>query len=61
METALRQSLKMSLGDMTTFFTRPISATIMGAVIIIFMWPLVNRFVIQRFVGKVEIPTGEAI
>lgn len=43
MEVSMRQSLKMSHGDLSIFFTRPISATIMVAVIIILLWPLLSR------------------
>ncbi len=51
-EVALRQSLKMSEGDISTFFTRPISGVIMVAVIIIFLWPLLNRFLLKPIFGK---------
>lgn len=43
MEVSLRQSLKMSQGDLTTFFTRPLAATIMVVVIIIVAWPVLKR------------------
>lgn len=43
MEVSLRQSLKMSQGDLSTFFTRPISAAIMAIVIVIILWPLLSR------------------
>lgn len=43
MEVSLRQSIKMSQGDLTTFFTRPLAATIMAAVIIIVAWPALRR------------------
>ncbi len=42
MEVSLRQSIKMSQGDVSTFFTRPISATIMAIVIVIVLWPLLS-------------------
>lgn len=47
MEVSLRQSLKMSQGDISTFFTRPISAAIMAVVIIIILWPVLNRFLFK--------------
>jgi putative tricarboxylic transport membrane protein len=43
MEVSLRQSIKMSQGDLTTFFTRPLAATIMAVVIIIVAWPALRR------------------
>ncbi len=61
METSLRRSLKMSQGDLSIFFTRPISGVIMAAVIVVLLWPLLNRFVFSHIWGKVEIPEGETI
>jgi putative tricarboxylic transport membrane protein len=43
MEVSMRQSLKMSHADLSIFFTRPIAATIMIAVIVILLWPLLSR------------------
>ena len=43
MEVSLRQSIKMSQGDLTTFFTRPLAATIMAIVIVIVAWPALRR------------------
>ena len=34
MERALRQSLEMSRGDFTIFFTRPISAVLLGLAVV---------------------------
>lgn len=48
METSLRQSLKMSLGDVRIFFSRPISGVLLAAVIVIVLWPLVRRFLFRR-------------
>jgi putative tricarboxylic transport membrane protein len=42
-ENSLRQSLKMSEADLSIFFTRPIAATIMAVVIVIVLWPLLQR------------------
>jgi putative tricarboxylic transport membrane protein len=63
METHLRRSLKMSLGDVSIFFTRPISCVIMIAVILILLWPLINRFIIRPVLGREigDIPKGEII
>ena len=47
LEVALRQSLKMSQADVSTFFMRPISATIMAVVIVIVLWPVLNRFLFK--------------
>ncbi|HWI13697.1 MAG TPA: tripartite tricarboxylate transporter permease, partial [Burkholderiales bacterium] len=44
LEEALRQSLKMSQSDATTFFTRPVSGVIMAMVIAVVLWPLIRRF-----------------
>jgi len=52
MEVALRQSLKMSEGDISILFARPISGVIMVAVIIIFLWPLLNRFLWKPLFSK---------
>jgi putative tricarboxylic transport membrane protein len=63
METNLRRSLKMSLGDISIFFNRPISGVIMIAAILIIIWPLINRFVVKPILGREigEIPKGEII
>lgn len=47
LEVSLRQSLKMSEGDISTFFMRPISGVIMVAVMVIILWPLLSRFVFK--------------
>jgi putative tricarboxylic transport membrane protein len=43
MERALRQSLMMSQGDMTTFVERPISAIMLGLAVLILLSPLLRR------------------
>ncbi len=43
LEVSLRQSIKMSQGDLSVFFTRPIAGTIMVIAIAIILWPLVAR------------------
>jgi putative tricarboxylic transport membrane protein len=44
LEVALRQSLKMSQTDVSVFFTRPVSGTIMALAIAVMLWPLARRF-----------------
>ncbi|MGE5522095.1 MAG: tripartite tricarboxylate transporter permease [Rhodospirillaceae bacterium] len=56
LEEALRQSLKMSQSDVTTFFTRPVSGVIMAMVIAVILWPLIKRL----FPGGVPRQTQEA-
>jgi putative tricarboxylic transport membrane protein len=48
MERALRQSLMMSQGDVTTFFQRPISAVMIIAAIVILVLPLFGRIKTMR-------------
>jgi putative tricarboxylic transport membrane protein len=43
-ENALRQSLKMSQTDVSVFFTRPVSGTIMAMVIAVVLWSIVKPF-----------------
>ncbi|MEK9724240.1 MAG: tripartite tricarboxylate transporter permease, partial [Rhodospirillaceae bacterium] len=47
-ERSVRQSLIGSHGDMTTFFTRPISGTIMVIAIVLLLLPLVKVFKERR-------------
>jgi TctA family transporter len=42
MEEHFRRSLMFSRGDMTTFFTRPVSAVIMVAALLVLVWALVG-------------------
>jgi len=44
MERALRQSLMMSQGDLTTLVQRPISAIMLGLAVLILLLPLIGRF-----------------
>ena len=48
METALRQSLLRSRGDFSIFFTRPISAVLISAAILLLLLPLLPRVGRQR-------------
>jgi len=43
LETALRQSLMISQGDVLIFFTRPISGTLMALMILMLVVPFVRR------------------
>jgi putative tricarboxylic transport membrane protein len=43
-EVSLRQSLKMSEADLSIFFTRPITATLLAAAAAVWLWPLFARF-----------------
>lgn len=60
MEMALRQSLKIAHGDISFFFRRPISGPLMGVVILIVLWPLIDRVIVQRFWKKVVLPERDA-
>ncbi len=44
LENAFRQSLMMSYGDLTIFFTRPISLTFMITGIVLFALPVLLRY-----------------
>jgi putative tricarboxylic transport membrane protein len=61
LEVSLRQSLKMAQGDMTTFFTRPLSATIIAIAAIIILWPLLSKIFLRSGHGRKPIPSGEEI
>ena len=54
MEVSLRQSLKMSQGDMSVFFSRPLAATIMAIVIVIVLWPLLSRLRVRSGLKEVK-------
>jgi putative tricarboxylic transport membrane protein len=47
-ETALRQSLMISQGDMSIFFARPISGTLMALLLILVLTPLVRSLISRR-------------
>jgi len=57
-EPALRQSLIGSHGDMTIFFTRPISGSIMAVAVILFALPLVK---LVRKVISANRPSGRPL
>lgn len=48
LENSLRQSLKMSMGDLTVFFTRPLAATIMAIAMVIVCWPLLSKLLPKK-------------
>jgi putative tricarboxylic transport membrane protein len=47
-EKTLRQSLTLSRGDWTTFFTRPVSAVLMVLAIAVLLWPLLRKALLRR-------------
>jgi putative tricarboxylic transport membrane protein len=47
-EKTLRQSLTLSRGDWTTFFTRPVSAVLMVLAIVVLLWPLIRKAIVRR-------------
>jgi TctA family transporter len=51
----------MAQGDMTTFFTRPLSATIIAIAAIIILWPLLSKIFLRSGHGRKPIPSGEEI
>jgi putative tricarboxylic transport membrane protein len=54
MEKALRQSLTMSKGDFSIFFTRPISAVLLGVAILLLALPMIPRASTREKIGKLE-------
>jgi putative tricarboxylic transport membrane protein len=47
-ETSLRRSMILSDGDWSIFFTRPISATILGLAILSFFYPIIRAMLSRR-------------
>jgi putative tricarboxylic transport membrane protein len=47
-EQAFRQSLLLSQGDLSIFWSRPIVATIMAIGFMVLFWPLIQRFTRRR-------------
>lgn len=43
LESSLRRSLLIMNGDPTGFFTRPISATLLGVFVLVLLWPLIAK------------------
>ncbi len=43
LESALRQSLSVSSGEMTPFYSRPLSAVMLAMTVLILIWPLMVR------------------
>ncbi|HHV64972.1 MAG TPA: tripartite tricarboxylate transporter permease [Peptococcaceae bacterium] len=51
LETSLRQSMILSNGSLTIFFTRPISCTVLVISIIIVIWPLFKKILPKKKAG----------
>jgi putative tricarboxylic transport membrane protein len=47
-EKSLRQSLTLSRGDWSIFFSRPISAVLMVLAIVVLLWPLFRKVMLRR-------------
>ncbi|TVS05853.1 MAG: transporter [Rhodobacteraceae bacterium] len=60
LDVNLRRGLALSNGDLTPFFTRPVSAVICGLVVlsILFSIPVIQRFVTRLFIKDRGAPTG---
>jgi putative tricarboxylic transport membrane protein len=54
MENALRQSLLVSLGNFSIFFTSPLSATLLSIAIVLLLLPLLPRFKGRRKLEKLK-------
>ncbi len=54
MEKALRQSLTMSKGDFSIFFSRPISVALLGTAILLLVLPLIPRASTRRKIAAME-------
>ena len=52
MEISLRQSMIMSQGSPTIFFTRPISGTLMVITIVAILYPIIKKHIIPRLRAK---------
>lgn len=60
MEKSLRQTLLMSNGDISIFLTRPVSATIIGAIVILLLIPIVSYFIKKVSVTRAKTQIGKA-
>jgi len=47
-DVAFRRSLMLSSGDLTVFFTRPISLALLGSAVLILIFPLLPWFKMKR-------------
>jgi putative tricarboxylic transport membrane protein len=57
MESSLRQSLILSHGSLDIFVTRPVSAVLLVAVVLVLTWPVALMFIRRRRAkGAVELP-----
>lgn len=63
LESSLRQSLMISQGNPSIFFTRPISGTLMVLVMLIMFWPLLRIliFKFRRLWGDVQSPKSKSL
>jgi len=55
-ENSLRQALTISGGDLSIFFTRPISALFIGAAILAYLTPVIRRTV--KGLRRVRVNSG---
>ena len=58
LEMSLRQSLMISQGDLSIFFTRPISGTLMGLVFLVVFWPLIKTHLLTRRAARGKAGAG---
>jgi putative tricarboxylic transport membrane protein len=56
MESNFRRGLVMSSGDYSFFFSKPISAVLLGLAAMIILWPVIGS--IKRIIGSRSDPTG---
>lgn len=61
MEVSLRQSLKMSQGDLSTFFTRPLCAVILAIAAVIILWPILSKLFLRSGKTPKVVLSGEEI
>jgi putative tricarboxylic transport membrane protein len=59
-EVSFRQSLKMSEGDPSIFFTRPIAATLMAAAVAVWIWPLIARLFSRSGAAPLSVAAGKS-
>jgi putative tricarboxylic transport membrane protein len=48
-EVQLRRALQLSDGSVTGLVSSPLAVAIYGVIVVVLLWPVVNRFVIRRF------------
>jgi putative tricarboxylic transport membrane protein len=58
-EVEMRRALQISDGDISGLVDTPLSIAIYVIIVLVLLWPLVNRFVIRRFRAPAhQVPTG---